>query len=130
MKPILFLHLSISSRIWSRKYRSSRLKVFLEISQNSQGNTFAATYLQLYLKRYSGTSVFLWILWNFQEHLFHRRRLGDCFWYNIWRNFASCRIQIMENIISIDKWAWIKNDVTRYKTNINVSVGIDLSSLR
>ena len=25
--------------------------------------------LQLYLKRYSGTGVFLWILWNFYEHV-------------------------------------------------------------
>ena len=27
----------------------------------------------------SGTGVFLWILRNFCEHLFHRTRLGDCF---------------------------------------------------
>ena len=49
-------------------------KVFLEISQNSQENTFArasfliklqAWDLQLYLKRGSGTGVFLRILRNF-----------------------------------------------------------------
>ena len=54
-------------------------KVFLEISQNSQENTYARVSfliklqtwgLQLYSKRDSGTSVFLWILLHFQEHLF------------------------------------------------------------
>ena len=49
-------------------------KVFLEISQNSQENTCAwvsflikllASALQFYLKRDSGTVVFLWILQNF-----------------------------------------------------------------
>ena len=49
-------------------------KVFLEISQNSQKNTCARLFfliklqawgLQLYEKRGSGTSVFLWILRNF-----------------------------------------------------------------
>ena len=44
--------------------------MFLEISQNWG--------LQLYKKRDSGTGVFLWILWNFQEHLFYRTPLGDC----------------------------------------------------
>ena len=48
--------------------------VFLEILQNSQENTCARAsfliklqpwVLQLYWKRYSGTGVFLWILWNF-----------------------------------------------------------------
>ena len=49
-------------------------KVFLDISQNSQENTCArvsfsiklqALDLQLYLKRDSGTGVFLWVLQNF-----------------------------------------------------------------
>ena len=49
-------------------------KVFLEILQNSQENTCArasllielqASGLQLYLKRDSGTDVFLWISRNF-----------------------------------------------------------------
>ena len=49
-------------------------KVLLEISQNSQKNTCArgsfliklqASGLQIYLKRASGTGVFLWILWSF-----------------------------------------------------------------
>ena len=49
-------------------------KVFLEISQNSQENTcdrvsflikLQAWALQFYLKRDSGTGIFLWILWNF-----------------------------------------------------------------
>ena len=32
--------------------------------------------LQLYSNRDSDTGVFLWILWNFQEHHFYRTRLG------------------------------------------------------
>ena len=40
--------------------RCSVKKVFLEISQNSQENTW---------KRDSGTGVFLWILRSFKEHL-------------------------------------------------------------
>ena len=35
--------------------------------------------LQLYLKRYSGTGVFLWILRKFYEHLFYRIPPDDCF---------------------------------------------------
>ena len=42
--------------------RCSVKKVFLEVSQNSQEDTWV---LQLYLKRDSGTGVFLWILQNF-----------------------------------------------------------------
>ena len=54
-------------------------KVFLKISQNSQENICARVSLlikvmtwslQFYLKRDSGTRVFLWILWNFQEYIF------------------------------------------------------------
>ena len=50
-------------------FRSSRPEVFLEISQNLQESPFASG-LQLYQKWDSGTGVFLWILWNFYEHLF------------------------------------------------------------
>ena len=45
--------------------RCSVKKVFLEISQNSQGNVeLAGLDLQLYSKRDSGTGIFLWILQN------------------------------------------------------------------
>ena len=40
--------------------------MFLEISQNSQGIICA-------------TGVSLWILWNFQGHLFYRTPPDDCF---------------------------------------------------
>ena len=55
--------------------------MFLEISQNSQENTYTrvclliklqAWGLQLYWKRDSGTGVFLWILRNFYEHFLYR----------------------------------------------------------
>ena len=35
--------------------------------------------LQFYQKRDSDTDVFLWFLRNFEEHLFCRTSLGDCF---------------------------------------------------
>ena len=72
--------------IRSNHKRCSVRKVFLEISQNSQENTcvrfsflikLQALSLQLYWKRNSGTRVFLWILRNFWEHLFHRTSLDD-----------------------------------------------------
>ena len=43
--------------------------------------------LQLYRKRNSGTGVFLWILRNFYEHLFHGIPPSDCF-------FCSRNIQL------------------------------------
>ena len=59
--------------------RCSVKKAFLKTLQNSQKNTSVRDYfliklpasnLQFYLKRISGAGVFLWILWNFKEHLF------------------------------------------------------------
>ena len=45
--------------------------------------------LQLYLKRDSGACVFLCILWNSQEHLFHRTPQmavsAGCFCFITWR---------------------------------------------
>ena len=35
-------------------------------------------------KRDSGIGVFLWILWNFYEHLFYRTPVDDCFWKGLW----------------------------------------------
>ena len=64
---VLFMHFGFSSQKQSPE-------VFLETSQNSQENTYAwvsfllklqAWGLQLYLKRISGTGVFLLILRNF-----------------------------------------------------------------
>ena len=61
-------------------------KVFLEISLNSQENTYARVSfliklpMQVYLKRDPGTGVFLWILWNFQEYLCLQNTSDGCFW--------------------------------------------------
>ena len=62
--------------------------MFFKITQNAQENTCARVSLliklwswdlQLYWKRDSGTDIFLWILRNSLEHLFHRNPPGDCF---------------------------------------------------
>ena len=64
-------------------YTSSQEKFFLEILQNSRENNCvrASFLIKLQAKkiRDSGTGAFLWILWNFWEHLFYRTYLGDCF---------------------------------------------------
>ena len=68
--------------------------MFLEILQNSQENTcprvsfliklqawvsFLVKLPATLLKKNSGAGIFLWILWNFSEHLFYRTPLNDCF---------------------------------------------------
>ena len=62
--------------------------MFLKFLQNSQENTCARVSflkklqvlgLQLYQKRDYGTSVFLWILWDFQEQLFLKNTSDGCF---------------------------------------------------
>ena len=57
-------------------------KVFLEISQNSQENTCARVFFNKVTGQ--GTGVFLWILGNFQEHLFLQNTSGGCFWIKAW----------------------------------------------
>ena len=52
--------------------RCSVKKVFLEISQNWQENTCAWV---SFLIKLQGSGLFLWILWNFLEHLFYRTPL-------------------------------------------------------
>ena len=52
--------------------------MFLRILQHSQENTCARVSFLIKLqalcfnKKDSGTGVFLWMLWNFSEHLFQR----------------------------------------------------------
>ena len=56
--------------------------------------------LQRYRKRDSGTGVFLWILQNFQEHLFYRTPLGDCLYIDY---FFSRKILDYPQIINSSK---------------------------
>ena len=62
--------------------------VFLKISQNSQENTYARVFfsmklqvlgLKIYLKRDSSKGLFLWVMQNFQEHLFLQNISGGFF---------------------------------------------------
>ena len=65
--------------------RCSVKMMFLETSQNSHENTCARVSLfrdwnlKLYLKRDSGTAVFMWILRNYSEHFFFQNTSGGCF---------------------------------------------------
>ena len=62
-------------------------KMFLKISQNSLKNICDRVCFGIklqawacnFLKIVTGTGVFLFILWNFQEHLLYRTPPGDCF---------------------------------------------------
>ena len=55
--------------------------MFLKISQNWHENTCARVsfLIKFVLVLFSGTGVFLWILRNFQEHLFLQNTSGGCF---------------------------------------------------
>ena len=68
-------------------------------------NKVAGLGLQLYWKRDPGTGVFLWILWNFQEHLFYRTHLNGCLWMldtnvKVFHEIISCFIKWPGNCIS------------------------------
>ena len=85
---IIFLELLKTEYRNSHRRCSLRKGGVLEISQNSQENTYSRAsfliklevwHLQIYLKRDSGKGVFLWILWHFQEHIYYRKPPDDCF---------------------------------------------------
>ena len=94
-KEHLFRKTTVNAWLWksapnfrkSSHQRCPLKKVFLEISQNSKENTCARASFLIklqvapanLLKRDSGTGIFVWILRNFKEYLFHRRP-DDCFW--------------------------------------------------
>ena len=71
--------------------------MFLKNSKNSQENIS----LQLYLKSNSDTGVFLWILWNFQEHLFYRTPLVAASGYICFLGFRSEADSILLPFIKI-----------------------------
>ena len=56
--------------------------------------------LQLYLKRSSGTDVFLWILRDFQEHLFYRTPPGQWFW-STWQIFIMLSAKIRSILLNV-----------------------------
>ena len=78
----------------SRSDRSSRPEVFCKngvlrnfakftrkhLCQSLFFNKIAGLRPAILLKRDSGTGVFLWVLWNFEEHLFSQNTSGGCFW--------------------------------------------------
>ena len=106
--------------------------MFLEISQNLQENTCVRVSCiiklqfwgkQLYLKIYSGTGDFLWILRNFQEHLFSERLQTATFFNNFFKDPDSAKLlyllgkqqflftwcnfdQELEKLLFI--WIWLK----------------------
>ena len=75
---ILITRVGKSSRTETHKHRSSRPEMFCKKDVLRNFAKFTGKHLcqslsfsfSLYWKRGSGATVFLWILWNFQEHLF------------------------------------------------------------
>ena len=55
-------------------------------------------------KRDSGTSVFLWILQNFQDHLFCRTSLDDCFWLPLKNPQIPLRDYENKSIFQLEKY--------------------------
>ena len=82
-------------------------------------------------ERNSGTHVFLWILWKFEERIFCRAPLGDCF---LWVTFAYSRplSNILPNIYDAfdkihEKLSWdilLLNNMIDPTSNFTESVGI------
>ena len=66
--------------------------------------------LQLY-QRHSATDVFLWILGNFQEHLFYRTLPGDYFRCLVTWNFWT--IVAVSNLVTLRRKCVFKQNVGR-----------------
>ena len=69
------LHMATPCR--SSHQRCSMKKVFLEISQNSQENTYARVPFFNKVAGGTGTCVFMWILWNFEKTHFSQNTSGQ-----------------------------------------------------
>ena len=73
--------------------------------------------LQLHWKRDCDTGFFLRILRNFQEHLFYRTPLGDCFWIQLtrsWRRSLSYSNQSIDLLGKSMNWFIYDRDL-RYE---------------
>ena len=72
----------------------------------------ASLHLQLYEKRDSGKSFFLWILRNFQEHLFYRTPPGDYFWVIEFDLALSKAFHLLQkHALFISKTCFSKHDI-------------------
>ena len=91
-------------------------KVFLKISQNSQGNTCVRVSFLIKLQA-SGTGFFLWVLRNVKKHLFYRTPADDLFWIS---NKKKCTLiwfggEVMVNLFFI-KYTYPKFHPIRHVT--------------
>ena len=93
--------------LWNSLKQSSRgvqqKRCSWKFSQNPQENTCTGGPFLLklqawatYLKKDSGTSIFLWILWNFQEHLLSLNYSGRLFLNSLFRRFSKVMVKIRE----------------------------------
>ena len=94
----------------------------------SSGRTFIldGLGLQLYLKRVSGTGVFLWILRNFWENLFYRTPLGNCFC--IWLLLSLTVNRVVKAQSSIWSGRVFYNKIFRYEL-AQVSLNFEIFTL-
>ena len=64
-------------------------------------------------KRDYGTGVFLWILWNFQEHLFYRTPPDDCFYL-----FSYCYYPLVSHCLKMSEYRFSLTRIFPYKDRI------------
>ena len=87
--------------------------------------------LQLYLKRDSGTGVFLRILRNFQEHFFYRTPLDGCFWKIIYRKWQEKKIrEYKESQLNIYDYESFAEEFRTGNGNIYLRVIADRNTFR
>ena len=78
------------------------IKVFLEISKNSQESTCARVSFLIKLQAWgSGTGVLLWILRNFSENLFYKTPPDD--WFQIYNTKTKAYVPIWARSLTYQK---------------------------
>ena len=94
--------------------RSSLPEVFFKKGVLRNFTKFTGKHLYQYLF-FNGTGVFLWILWNFLEHLFLQKTSGGCFWVSLvlvkppsegwieWRKFCIWELYMLRKT-SLIEW--------------------------
>ena len=77
----LSLDVSLICLLWTIHFATRNLKITSEIKKRKEQDiSNKGSVYQFHLfKEAATTGVFVWTFQNFEEHLFYRTRLGDCF---------------------------------------------------
>lgn len=66
------------ARMWSVKYLRNNAKFRRSMYRSLFSNKITGRRQKTLFKKWSDTSVFLWVLWNISDHLFYRKPLNGC----------------------------------------------------